>query len=203
MPRTVIDITGKRFGLLTAVALSGRCNYAKTPMWIMQCNCGGTRELTQGEANYLVKHQKQANCGNRKKHPINYLHYPPTPSPYPTEAGELLAKYIDKARLNYKWVDAEIEDQMRDSLIRLCWIIVYRRSQGEVINENHERKLVYKTVGCAHLKVKRKRNLVYTRKEKQIGIVETKSTLPMYPVNKTLENIYDRTSPKKIKFLKK
>ena len=43
-----IDITGQKFGKLTAIRYSGKSYPKKGRIWICQCECGNYREVTVG-----------------------------------------------------------------------------------------------------------------------------------------------------------
>lgn len=66
MPKKVIDRTGQRFGLLTALQYMGRGKHTQS-MWLCSCECGSTKvislnALTQGGAR---------SCGCRVRMPID------------------------------------------------------------------------------------------------------------------------------------
>lgn len=146
------DITGKRFGNLTAIELTGKKHNSK-PTWFLRCDCGGIREmsLTQlGQGNKL-------NCGAREHLPGSW--YPPAPNPYPTDAGKILKKYLPLTELKYRQIDSAVEDERRDRLIRAAWIITYRKQQGEIISELHVKRIIYKHLRYCSIDVFWKRKL--------------------------------------------
>lgn len=144
------DITGQRFGSLVAVKLTGKKKDGK-PTWLLQCDCGKTTEmsLTRLGSGYRL------NCGDLSHQPG--LHYPPTPKPYPKEAGKLLEKYLYLTRPIAEKFDSRIQDERLDRLIRAAWIVTYRRQQGEQISETHERRYIWKCLRFARSAVKLRR----------------------------------------------
>lgn len=59
MSRRAIDITGQRFGLLTAIELTEERYQGKTRMWLCRCDCGGER-LALGTD---LRHGNVKSCG--------------------------------------------------------------------------------------------------------------------------------------------
>jgi hypothetical protein len=187
------DISGQRFGELVAVRLTGKRDRAHKPTWLMQCDCGGTSEWSKSKLLQYTKANQQINCGDRSKHAWG-LWYPPTPNPYPKEAGDLLEKYLRYTQPRSYWrnTDSRVEDERRDRLIRICWILVYRRQQGEEISELKERRYILKSLRFISLKVywdrklERCGGLAYTmhgtRKNIRIGSEMTDATFHDYPV---------------------
>ncbi|MDF5718175.1 MAG: hypothetical protein PUP93_30995 [Rhizonema sp. NSF051] len=191
--RRSIDITGQRFGKLTAIALSGNYHHKK-PTWLFQCDCGGNRELSLSFIRNYQREGIRINCGDRSSHPDKYLEYPATPSPYPQAAGDLLQKYLSLTELQYQKVDSAIEDEKRDRLLRAAWILVYRRQQGEDISKLHERRFIRKHLRYCSIDVFWKRKLenhggmLYNSEHKvrQIGSKMTDLTSQDYPAIETL-----------------
>lgn len=188
--RRPIDISGQRFGSLAAIALSGKKDAYGKPTWQMLCDCGTMCEISLSDIRKREYQGIRINCGDRFLHPEKWLSYPPTPSPYPREAGELLKKYLLLTELFYKQINSEVEDELRDRLIRIAWTITYRRSQGEIISEEYEQRLIKKTLRYASVEVKHRNYLfknlnriVYNTRRigKQIGIKMTNITSNDYP----------------------
>ncbi|ALF52234.1 hypothetical protein ACX27_04210 [Nostoc piscinale CENA21] len=187
--RRPTDIAGQRFGSLEAIALTGKKDKHNQPTWLLRCDCGNTCKFS---LKYLT-HKKHTclwiNCGDRSKHPEFSCWYPPTPSPYPVDAGRLLEKYLRLAGLPYKIIDSRVEDERRDRLIRACWIITYRRSQGEQISEFYEKRYIKKHLKYCSIDVFWRRKLeanggfLYTvgNKKKEIGAAMTNETSLDYP----------------------
>ncbi|MGL5922860.1 hypothetical protein [Chroococcidiopsis sp.] len=142
--RRPIDISGQKFGSLTAIVLSGKKGKYNQPTWFLKCDCGKECELSLKRIRHKQRQCKWINCGEVRNHPEIHCWYPPTPNPYPTEAGELLAKYLPLTELSYAKIDSAVEDENRDRLLRAAWIITYRRNQGEHISELYEKRLIYK-----------------------------------------------------------
>jgi hypothetical protein len=192
--RQRIDIAGQKFGTLTVVkAVDTRDKYNK-PQWLFNCDCGN-------QCLYSVRtlHQKQyygirINCGDRNLHPEIWLEYPPTPSPYPALAGELLIKYLYLTELEYNQINSAVEDEKRDRLMRAAWIITYRRSQGEKFTELYEKNFISKHLAYASIDVYRRQQLEYygglmydsSGNKKTIGDKMTNSTSQSYPELETL-----------------
>ena len=208
------DVAGQRFGSLVAVELSGKRDVRKQPTWKLLCNCGNVVYRSLKRLN-LNEHNKVRNhCGERKNHPEACLHYPPAPIPYPGEAGLLLEKYLPLCTLPFEKIRTDIEDEKRDRLIRVCWIITYRRWQGEEISELYEKRIISKHLRFASIDVFRNILLeehggLYhdsSNKKREIGGVMTDRTLLDYPVLEIPETsgincISSNVKPfKKIKF---
>ncbi|MGL5922859.1 hypothetical protein [Chroococcidiopsis sp.] len=223
------DITGQRFGSLVAIALTGKKVHRK-PTWLMQCDCGGTREMSLTNIRTYLREGSKLNCLSWQNHPDKYFRYPATPNPYPIEAGNLVTKYLHltKSTNNFK-IDARVEDMRVELLLRAAWILTYKRQQGEQISDYYESCCIRKYLSFASIKVFWQRYVEqygderYTRGGKlrrNIGNVMTHSTLLPYPVKEeTQGNIhssicgkFDRRKPpikafqesvKKLKFLRR
>ena len=175
--RRPLDISGQKFGTLTAIRLTGKkCKHGK-PLWEMKCACGKTVQMSLSHIRRDEYYGNRINCKDRGKHPERFLTYPPTPNPYPKEAGRLLEKYLGFTKLRYTKVDSQVEDEKLDRLIRACWIITYRRQIGEYFSEIHERRFLAKHLKYCSIDVFWKRKLeqyggfLYnqTGKKKSIG----------------------------------
>lgn len=184
------DISQQRFGTLQAIALTGEKSADKKPTWIFQCDCGNIRKMSLSDIRRQEHEGIRINCGDRIAHPDKWLIYPPTPSPYPLEAGELLVKYLSLTQPKYRQIDSEVEDEKRDRLLRAAWIITYRRSCGEEISQLHESRIIHKHLRYCSIDVFWKRKLEASRgllynvagNKKEIGDTVTDSTLNDYPV---------------------
>lgn len=173
--KPVKDISGQRFGDLVAIEFVGR--NANRTTWKMLCDCGTychktINQLCDGHA---------LNCGDRLKHVFSGW-YPIAPTPYPPEAGAIVAKYMHLAiaKPQYKFVDQAVEDYRMERLLRCAWIVVYRRSQGEEFSELKERRYIAKSMRFAPYTVHRVRQdggLSYTQSNSLIGGVMTDLTL--------------------------
>lgn len=150
--RTPTDITGQRFGSLTAVRLTDQKQYGR-PAWLLQCDCGATTHMTLKRLNMGFR----LNCGSMIHDPG--LHYPPMPVPMPAEVGAIVQKYL-------KWIeprqwgetdDPDIEDKRMDRLIRAAWIVVYRQQSGEEFSDLKELRYVLKSLRYSRADVRRKR----------------------------------------------
>ena len=109
--RYPIDITNKKFGNITIIALSGKKDYGNKPTWISQCDCGNICEKSLSDIRRRENANIRINCGDPIKHPEKGLWYPITPNLYPKEAGKLLIKYLYLTELNYKKIDSQVEDE--------------------------------------------------------------------------------------------
>lgn len=202
------DITGQRFGELVAVRLTGKKDSSHKPTWLMQCDCGGTAEWSLSKLLKYTQADQQIHCRDLSVHQVG-LWYPPTPSPYPKEAGELLEKYLWMTQTQLKKRHQQIEDAKRDRLIRTCWIVTYRRQQGEQITELEEENYIRKSLRYCSIgvfwsqKIEEHGGLLYTNfgSKKQIGSRMTDLTLQNYPVSEsgTLGNNL-LPAPKRLKF---
>jgi hypothetical protein len=211
--RRPTDISSQFFGSLRAIALTGNKDKYNQPTWKLQCDCGNTCELSLKKLNHKQHQNLWINCGDSKKHPERYLEYPPTPNPYPQEAGVLLAKYLPLTELNYRQIDTAVEDEKRDRLLRAAWILVYRRSQGAEISELHESRYIRKHLRYCSIDVFWKRKIeqhggfLYTidGSKKEIGNTMTNTTLNDYPAIETqginmLSTNTNKSSSKHLKF---
>ena len=191
--RRPIDISGQKFGTLVAIALTGKKDTHKKPTWLMKCDCGNKCEKSLSDIRRREYQGIRINCGDRSNHPEKWLTYPPLPNPYPQEAGEILKKYLYLTKLNYRCVNSAVEDEKRDRLIRAAWIITYRRQEGEIISELHEKRIICKHLRYCSIDVFWRRKLeaygglLYdiSGNKKQIGNTMTDVTLDDYPVIET------------------
>lgn len=189
--RRPLDISGQKFGQLTAITLTGKRNGGK-PTWLLQCDCGGTCEMSLSRIRGYQRQKIRLNCREKTKHIDHYLEYPASPIPYPKEAGELVCKYLRLTRLNNFQYSA-VEDEKRDRLLRAAWIIVYRRQQGEGISELHEKRIISKDLRYCSIDVFWQRKLdsrggfllTIGEKTKKIGSTMANITSNDYPVIET------------------
>ncbi len=191
--RRPVDISNQRFGNLQAIALTGKKDKYNQPTWRLFCDCGNTCELSLKKLNHKQHQNLWINCGDRSKHPEFGTWYPQAPNPYPKEAGELLAKYLPLTELNYQQIDSAVEDEKRDRLLRVAWILTYRRSLGEEISELHEARYIRKCLRYCSIdvfwrrKVESQGGFLYdvSGNKRQIGDAMTNLTSNDYPVIET------------------
>jgi hypothetical protein len=185
--RRPIDITGCVFGNLTAIALTGNKDSSCKPTWLMRCDCGGCREISLSQAGRTTRKGYRLHCNN-EIHGTR-LWYPPTPKPYPEDAGKILTKYLYLTKLRYKQIDSEVEDYKIDKLIRASWILAYRRRQGENISESHEERFISKHLRYSSIhvfwkrKIQEQGGLMYdnSNAKREIGVAMTNTTSHNYP----------------------
>lgn len=200
---------GQKFGNLTALSrVSNKLIHGK-PVWLCRCDCG--REVERSTLQLRQGYGKGVNCGDRAVHGWG-LWYPPTPSPYPSEAGEIVAKYLKHVDSNYRQIDQAVQDEKMDRLIRAAWIVVYRRSQGEELDAVRERRFILKHLRYCGLivywrrKVERYGGIAYSMDGviKRIGGEMTDLTFQDYPVSESETpgiNILSKSGqPKKLRF---
>lgn len=200
------NITGQKFGALTAIALTGKRDKNNKPTWLFQCDCGSSREMSLSCIRGHQSSSRRINCGVKANHPERWLHYPPAPIPYPKDAAQILIKYLPYTELTYFQVDSALEDEKRDRLLRAAWIVTYRRSQGEDISDLHEKRIILKHLRYCSIDVFWRRKLesmgglIYDRsgKKKHIGITMTNITSSDYPAIET-QGI-NRIPTKRMKF---
>lgn len=191
--RRPVNIAGQKFGSLVALRLTGKKSTNGKPTWLFQCDCGNTREMPLGDAKSTLKNGYRLNCTDSSKHPDRHFRYPLTPTPYPEEAGKLVAKYLRLTELPYMQVDTAVEDEKRDRLLRAAWILTYRRNRGEIISELHEKRFISKHLRYCSIKVFWRRKLeehgglMYdvSDNKRQIGNTMTNITSHDYPVIQT------------------
>jgi hypothetical protein len=187
--RKIQDITGRRFGNLQAIKLTGRRDQWGKPTWKLQCDCGNTCELSLRTLNHKQRYNLWLNCGDKAQHPENGCWYPPTPNPYPKEAGELLKKYLHLTELTYEQIKSAVEDEKRDRLLRAAWILTYRRSLGEDFSELYEMRFIKKHLRYCSIdvfwqrKLEQQGGLLYTasNNKKEIGSKMANVTSNDYP----------------------
>lgn len=85
MPRPRSDLTGKRFGILTAVRPTEQKNHNRTVLWECKCDCGNTKLIPSTK----LKNNEVSSCGCRERH-----------RPARTERGESGLNSLIKG---YKW----------------------------------------------------------------------------------------------------
>ncbi len=199
------DLTGQRFGSLIAVKLTGKKDKQNKITWLLECDCGGTREWSW--TSLKARHDKyRVNCGNRSNHLDSWMHYPIAPSPYPEEAGIIAKKYLHLTELPYKNVQSSVEDEKRDRLLRAAWIITYRKSLGEEISDLHEENYIKKFLRYASISVLRKKySEIFPKKRysksKSTGNKMTNSTSNSYPeIQFSGENSRIRKIQKRVRF---
>lgn len=185
------DLSGQTFGTLTALKLSNT-KTGNHPNWLLKCTCGGFRELCCSVISSYLKRGERLTCGNRNNHPDLYLEYPPNPIPYPQSASEIVAKYLHLTKIqeiDKTIFDHLLEDEKVNRLIRAAWIIVYRRMQGEIIADLHEKRIINKWFRYASIKTFWDRKLEVNggflrdryNNKKQTGSTMTDLTLNNYP----------------------
>ncbi len=149
--RRTTDITDKRFGSLTAVKLTGKKVKGQST-WLLKCDCGGYREMALKQLNNYNKRAYGLHCNSPVHFPGAW--YPPTPNPYPSEAGKIIEKYLWMTKTeNFPKNKQVVEDARIERLIRVAWTIVYRRSQGEEITKEYEFNLIKSHIRYASLDV--------------------------------------------------
>lgn len=208
------DCTGQRFGFLTVLGKTketkkrGKESYF---LWALQCDCGKVIKLFRADFDRAKGGQKSCGCKTLElqKKAGRKLKYPPTPVPYPEEAGSLLEKYLFLAETGLIRNAEEIKDRKRDRLIRACWILTYRRQQGELFSEEGERSFLRKHLSrCdtdAFLNRVRRSGFEPDYNidiNLTIGGQMANGTLQGYPVSEsgTLGNICDSGSHRRLKF---
>ena len=187
------DISGQRFGHLVVIELTGTHNRQRQPTWRCLCDCGRYVNLA---CKQLTNSNYSPTCGSVNPDcPYYRLWFPPTPNPYPCEAGVILSKYISLSqKLSYKYANHAIEDEIVDRLIRSCWILVCRKRAGEVFSPEKERLYILKCLSFAGIAVYRRRAIekgggIYYDSDNSkyvIGTEMTNSTSKNYPVIETL-----------------
>lgn len=134
------DKTGQRFGNLVAIKILPVVRENGASVWECQCDCGNIVNFNARRLNAKWR----LNCGG-EAHQFGLV-YPPTPSPYPEAAGQVVAKHLNLATAKYRTttIYSEIEDERMNRLIRAAWIITYRREQGEELSELFEKRYIWK-----------------------------------------------------------
>ncbi|MGL5077280.1 MAG: hypothetical protein ACRDBG_15840 [Waterburya sp.] len=169
------DLTGQRFGKLTALSIVENVRQWKSSVWICRCDCGNQVLMNAKR----LKMNYRLDCQQHRA----YLKYPDFPVPYPAEAAKIYQKYIyliDTSKSFHRYKDNDLEAELLNRLIRVAWIIVYRRSIGEEISEEYEQNLIKKWVRFEYAKIdvyhRRITNLPY--KKKEIGMDEVTRKSP-------------------------
>jgi hypothetical protein len=200
------DWAGQKIGNLLVISMiEGVRHQNNASIWECLCDCGATVYM---DAKRLHKGIR-ANCGAAIHQPG--LKRPPTPSPYPEQAAEIVKTYLHLVNSKRRETDinAEIEDERMDRLIRAAWIITCRRWQGENLDHVFERNYIQKYMRLAYvaIKVKKIRQNIpikaYTRDDskKPIGIGMTNAIFP-----RVTEDIFEsgnllrESKPRRFKF---
>lgn len=148
------DLTGQVFGELTVletipgthdpdgrrIRVTYRC----------RCSCGAIVIKNDHCFAELRKRKRGSwiNCGG--KHHLLGAWYPPMPIPMPPIVGYLIEKYTHLAEMeDFLKINQEVQDWRRERLERACWIVTYRRRQGESIGDEHEANYVKKSLRYA------------------------------------------------------
>lgn len=170
------NIQGRRFGNLVAIKMTEFREW-NSAVWECLCDCGQTAYFNKKRLGLGYR----LNCGDSTRHSFYLKQYPETPKELPTAAWGLIEKYLlfvnEKSDIK---INAEIEDEKLNRLIRACWILFYRRQNGEEITELHERRYILKWLRFAPSAVKNsqiRRNcgkVYYPRNNLQIGKQMTK-----------------------------
>jgi hypothetical protein len=197
---------GQRFGNLVAIEMLPIVRENGASIWKCQCDCGNIVNLNAKRLNAKYR----LNCGDETRHQFGLV-YPPTPSPYPEAAGEVVAKYLNIATAKHRTIniDSQIEDERMNRLIRAAWIITYRREQGEELSELFEKRYIWKYLRHAKEAIRARiarQNIPirrYTRDDlnNQIGIGMTNAIFP-----RVAESIFEpvdllpENKPKRYKF---
>lgn len=134
------DITGQKFGSLTAIRLTGK-KVKGQPTWLLECDCGKECEMSKKRLGQGYR----LNCGDLSHQPG--VHYPPTPNPYPEQAGAIVVKYLHLTHPKAPIFDSRIQDRRLDRLIRAAWILTYREWQGETFSDLYKYRFI-----CKHLR---------------------------------------------------
>lgn len=192
--RSVRDLTGQRFGELVVErmvlggVIGGKRQRTKAACL---CNCGNRVEVPSV---YLckdkqTKHKSWRNCRDHSNHPDGVgVWYPPTPTPYPPEAAEIMRRYLQfcqpcrGAKLN----KADVEDERISRLVRHAWIIAYRKQQGEKLTAEYERNYLWKVLRTASDAVKTKTAII---DRQSIGGRAAMNELTVLAVIETLPDI--------------
>jgi hypothetical protein len=190
--RNIKDLTGRRFGLLKVLKATDN-RTRRHVNWLCVCDCGRTCEKSGHYLQFGVSlsgkkcgrdcpaSRRVVRLGGRK--PGRKLKYPPMPVNPPVEVGVMFGRYAPIIR-RPKQNDSELEDLQTDRLLRSCWIIHYRRQQGEEITDLHEARYINKALRGCELELRWKRR-VYNGTSNSIGIVMTDVTPPEKPVIET------------------
>jgi hypothetical protein len=193
------DLAGIRFGLLVVTRmLSMSERGGKPPLSECQCDCGNTVVYQSDRLKASLRNKvSYLNCRDPEKHAGEFgIWYPPTPTPYPEEAGKLLKKYLkftQYADRDDRGFDiAGVRDEKFERLLRAAWIIVCRRRQGEEISEQYEKRFILKHLRYASIDVARKTSTI-DRKSNQIGgktaMATNQETLTVQTIIETLPDI--------------
>jgi hypothetical protein len=105
----------------------------------------------------MLKRSKYPNC--RGTHHTIGKWYPPTPTPYPARAAEILAMFVEEISWSRgSKIKTNIEDARMEVLLRSCWIIAYRESIGEEFPLSRIRNHIRKALRFCNYKQKENYN---------------------------------------------
>ena len=147
-PSLIKDLTGMRFSSLTALQLSdGRTSDGKA-VWLCQCDCGNQVLKKSSGLMDSLKRNSWLNCGDRSKHSEGVgLKYPPMPLPMPDGVADLYSFFLATTKTKLTKNREAIEDNRRERLLRVCWILHYREVfLGESLSEAYKKRYVYKSM---------------------------------------------------------
>ncbi len=193
------DIKGQRFGNLVAIEMLPDVRECNSAVWKCQCDCGNVVNFHRKRLSAGVR----LNCGDKTKHQF-YLKYPPAPTPLPEEAWEIVKRYLVYTKAEYKseYKSQSIEDEKVNRLLRAAWILYWRRSQGEELDELFERRYIWKYLRFAKAAIKDKS--IREKRGSRCIIRDDLNQIGMHMTNLTLAiNSEGNLSCEPISFVKK
>ncbi len=146
------NIQGQRFGNLIAIEMLPDVRENNSAVWKCRCDCGNFVNFSRKRLSI----GNRLNCGDRTKHRFYLKQYPETPNSLPDEAWEIVKKYLIHTKAEYKasFESQSIEDEKFDRLLRAAFILCWRRSHGEELDELFERRYIHKYLRYARIAVK-------------------------------------------------
>jgi hypothetical protein len=146
------DIKGQRFGNLVALDMLPDAREWNSAIWRCQCDCGNVVNFNRKRLGNGIR----LNCGDKTKHQFYLKQYPPSPDRMPDEVWEIVNRYLvhTKAEYKSKYRSQAIEDEKFNRLLRAAFILHWRRSQGEELDELFEQRYIWKYLRFARVAVK-------------------------------------------------
>lgn len=198
--------TGNRYGFLTALERSPSASRPNKNVvyWRCQCDCGQLVDIPNKKLTGLGQGQSgkphNLHCGG-EQHGKLRLRYPPTPVPYPEEAGAIAQKYLYMLKRFDK--DRDAYDIAHDRFMRACFVAYWRSRYGKSVGD--EKRYIAKSVRYSVVEARKKRaanargGVLYDDKgRKVIGGHMANSTMTVEAVIETLPKVLlPKLPPKK------
>jgi hypothetical protein len=199
------NIQGQRFGNLVAIEMLPDVREWNSAIWKCQCDCGNFVNFNRKRLNNGIR----LNCGDKDKHKFFLKKYPQSPNNLPDDAWEIVKRYLKYTKAEYKadFKSQAIEDEKFNRLLRAAFILHWRRSHGEELDDLFERRYIHKYLRYATTAVKVKEirqklgiRCIIRDDLNQIGIHMTDATMGIDSEGNLCEGSFFVKKPKRYKF---